>query len=86
MHEAIREKVDVIAVFTRSFGGATPRRIRWQGRDYDVKEVGMHHPVRDGRTMHHVFSVVAGALFFRLDFDTETLQWTVEEISDGLAD
>lgn len=86
MHQTIQERVDVVAVFPRISGRAVPRRIRWQGRDYDVTEIGMHHPQREGRVLHHIFSVTAGALFFRLNFDTDTLQWTVEEISDGIAD
>jgi hypothetical protein len=56
------------------------------GKEYDVTELGMHYPQRIGRVMHHIFSVTAGNLFFRLNLNTETLQWIIEEISDGLSD
>ena len=84
MRESIHEKVDVVVTFTRAFGGAFPKRVRWQGKEYNISEVGMHHMVREGRILHHIFSVTANTLFFRLDFNTETLQWQIAEISDGL--
>ena len=32
----------------------------------------------------HVFSVVAGGLFFRLELDSNNLQWKLKEVADGL--
>ena len=86
MHQTIHESIDVIAIFPRGSSRALPKRIKWQGKDYSITELGMHYPQRMGRVLHHIFSVTAGTLFFRLNFNTETLQWVVEEISDGLAD
>jgi hypothetical protein len=33
----------------------------------------------------HYFSVTDGTLDFRLQCDTDTLHWTLEEVTDGLA-
>lgn len=63
-----------------------PISLSWSAHDYRVSQVGLHHTFRDGRTLHHIYSVVAGDLFFRLNLNTETLHWTLEEISDGLPD
>jgi len=80
------EKVEVVATFGRTPKDVMPRRRRWQGRQYDIRQLGMHHMVREGRAVHHVFSVTDGTTFFRLDLDAETLLWTLREVSDGLAD
>lgn len=40
----------------------------------------------EGKTLHHIFSVSDGTIFFRLNFNTRAMQWRLEEVSDGLAD
>lgn len=63
-----------------------PLSIQWSGRDYLVSQVGLHHSYKEGNVRHHVFSVVSNDLFFRLNLNTDTLHWTLEEVSDGLPD
>ena len=53
---------------------------------YPIVKVGLHHTFRQGRTLYHVFSVTSKTLLFRLVLNTETLNWRLEEISDGLPD
>ncbi len=62
-----------------------PAKVKWQGRVYTITKLGFHHTMRVGRVLHHIFSVATDTLFFRLNLDTETLFWTLEELSDGLA-
>lgn len=64
----------------------SPRQIVWKGSPVRISQVGLHHTFRDGRTLFHIFSVTAQGLSFRLKLNTESLFWTLEEISDGLAD
>lgn len=85
MLENVDEKVSVIATCEPITLRLIPAKIRWRGRVYDVSEIGFRHPVRDGRQMHHVFEVTDGSLAFRLKLDTESLQWTLEKVTDGLA-
>lgn len=59
---------------------ATPTAIYWRGRQYVITKTGLHHTVRVGRTLFHIFSVTDGANFFRLQLNTETLRWTLMEI------
>lgn len=66
--------------------GVKPISLTWQNRDHIITQQGLHHTTRTGRTLHHVFSVVSGDLFFRLNLNTDTLNWTLEEVSDGLPD
>lgn len=66
--------------------GQAPLSLTWAGRDYQVSQVGLHHTYLQGQALQHVYSVVAGGLFFRLRLDTDSLRWTLEEVSDGLPD
>ncbi|HAP38022.1 hypothetical protein A2574_03440 [Candidatus Shapirobacteria bacterium RIFOXYD1_FULL_38_32] len=63
-----------------------PVSISYNARDYKIQKIGFHHTFRTGRTLFHVFSVVAQGTFFRLVFNTDNLFWRLEEISDGYAD
>lgn len=84
MIEKINEKVTVLSLYDRDSKNIVPVKVKWQGKVYRITKLGFHHAVRVGRVLHHVFSVTAEAMFFRLNLDTETLSWTLEEVSDGL--
>ncbi len=85
MNEYINEKVSVITVYDRVKGTVLPKKIKWKGKVYTIIKLGFHHTVRQGRTLLHYFSVTDGNLDFRLCLDTETLHWTLEEVTDGTA-
>jgi len=84
MTETINEKISVVTVYNRDKRTVLPWRLKWQGRVYTVTKLGYHHTMRVGRVLHHIFSVATDSMFFRLNLDTETLSWTLEEVSDGL--
>jgi hypothetical protein len=83
MLQTINTPISVHLAFDHQRRIVSPISLSWEGRDYVVKKVGLHHTFRKGRVLYHVFSVQAGALFFKLLLDTETLFWRVEQISDG---
>jgi len=58
--------------------------VLWEGRQYPIVKLGLHHTYRQGRTLYHVFSVAGQTLFFKLVLNTDTLHWTLEEIADDL--
>ncbi len=60
-----------------------PKYVIWKGRNYTIEKIGLHHAFRRGRTLHHVFSVLAGTLFMRLRLNTDSLDWRLEEINDN---
>ena len=60
--------------------------IKWEGRIYHVKELGIKYPIRNGRKVIHVFCVNVGTIDMRLEIDADTLHATLKEISDGFAD
>lgn len=83
MIEKISAPVSVITVFNHKTRQVTPKRVLWDGKNYDIIRLGLHHTYRLGRTLYHVFSVEAETLSFRLVCNTDTLHWRLEEISDG---
>ncbi len=76
----INERVDVVAVFKMSGGIASvcmPCKMRWRGRETNLTELALRHPTVAGRRMIHVFHVSDGANGYRLEFDAESLSWTL---------
>lgn len=83
MSEIINEKVSVLTLYDRNKGQTTPCKIKWQGRVYKIKQLGLHYPVRQGRKLLHYFSVLTDDnTSFKLKHDTETLCWILEEVID----
>lgn len=82
----VNEKVSVLSLFDRQTAELKPVRLKWQGREYTITKLGMHHTLREGRVLHHIFSVTDGNIFFCLDLDTEDLSWTLKQTSDGMVD
>ena len=85
MNEKINEKISVVTVFDREKRIVLPKKIKWQGRVYTIDKIGYHPKVKQGKKLLHIFSVSNNSLAFRLELDTETLFWTLQEVSDGLA-
>lgn len=83
MHEVIQEKVSVLTAYDRMKGIVLPKKIRWQGREYCINKLGYYHKRKTGRIIFHIFDVTDGTLSFRLACNSETLHWTLEEVSDG---
>jgi len=73
----INEKVDV------GFS-SFPKWVKWKNEVHKVEKLGLHHTYREGRTLFHVFSVTTKTLFMRLVLDTDTLNWKLEEIENGI--
>lgn len=84
MPETINESVSVALVSNHRIGTVIPTVVFWHGRRYQIQTVGLHHVVREGRTLIHMFSVTDGNMFFKLAFNTETLHWRLLEVEhDG---
>ncbi len=84
MIQKIKAPISVSLLFNHQIRKVAPASLAWEGKVYKVTKIGLHHTYRSGRTLFHVFSVVADDNFFRLVLNTENLFWTLEEISDGL--
>lgn len=84
MIEPIQEKIEVFTIFKLLPTPQTRiKKIRWRGRIYDITQMAYHYKIWNGRTRLHKYAVSAETLDFRIIFDTESLFWTLEEVSDG---
>ena len=75
--------VSVVLCFDHKKRISVPKKLLFEGREHLISKVGLHHTYREGRILFHVFSVADDTMFFRLVLNTETLGWTLTEISDG---
>lgn len=76
----INERIDVIATFKKQGDIKTlcvPVRMRWRGREIELSELALRHPTVQGKRMIHVFHVSDGSNDYRLEFDAESLGWTL---------
>lgn len=83
MYEKINERVAVVAVFGDTYQDVRPFKIRWNGRDYVIKQVGYVHKYKEGKAVLHAFSATDGVNFFELVFNAEELSWLLGKVSDG---
>lgn len=84
MQEIIGEKVSIVMIYDRTRASVMPVRMKWQGKYYPISTLGYHHKYKKGTTLIHIFSVSNDSMAFRLALDTDTLYWTLEEVSDGM--
>ncbi len=72
---------DPISVLASFRGGEVkPVAFKWGGRDWQVKQVNLVSAARDGRAKLIYFSVSDEANAFKLQFNSETLEWALEEV------
>jgi len=77
MLEEINEPIDVIAKFKQ--GNLIPVKFLWHLREYHIQKVNLSYSSFEGRTKFYYFAVSDGANYFKLEFNTENLQWTLLE-------
>ena len=80
MPEAVNESVSVTLWSNHVTRKVLPYSVYWNGRRYHITTIGLHHTLREGRRLFHIFSVSDGATFFKLLFDSETLGWKLIEV------
>ncbi|MBU1326971.1 hypothetical protein KKB64_05525 [Patescibacteria group bacterium] len=83
MSVSLNESVSVALVTDCFKKTVLPSLLYWRGRRLVIRKVGLHHTYRSGATLIHVFSVTDGANFYRLEFNTESLEWKLVEIDSN---
>lgn len=82
MLSEVDEIVDVVVVFKKNL--VWPKLLKWNGRVYHIKNINMRHQTNDGSALIHYFSVSDDLNFFKLAFNTKSLQWRLEQVySEG---
>lgn len=83
MFETINERISVLTKYDKESGNVVPVKIKWQGRVYNIQSVSYYHKLREGRNIQHIFHVTDGNMDFKLKLNSETLHWSLIEITDG---
>jgi hypothetical protein len=63
MIQKISAPISVQLVYDHRLRTVAPRQILWDGRVIRVAKVGMHHTVREGRTLFHIFRYLKRFIF-----------------------
>ena len=82
----LNERIDVVAVFKKRGDIATlclPCKLRYKNVEINLTELGFRHPTQQGKRMIHVFDMSDGTNDYRLEFDAESLSWTLVGILYG---
>ena len=77
MLEEINEPIDVVAQFKAN--RLVPLKFLWQSQEIVVTKVNLTYSSRTGRGKNYYFAVSDGVNYFKLQFDTENLTWTLLE-------
>ena len=83
MNIKVNEKISVLSIFNAKTNHVRPHIIKWNNRKYTITQIGLHHTIHIGKTLHHIFSVTSGTTYFRLNLNTENLHWILEEVDSG---
>lgn len=78
MYEKINEPIEVVAEFGKR--SLRPYVFRWQGREYEIKDVNFIHSAPKGKGMLFYFSVSDDTNYFKLCFNSQDLSWKLEEM------
>jgi hypothetical protein len=81
MREGLDEPVSVVWYYNAHRRQLQPHLLSWNNRDYRLGKIDFWHKTTKGKTLIHHFSIADedGQAYFKLAFDTSTLQWTIEE-------
>lgn len=85
MFTKINEPVSVVTIHTPQ-KGLTPYGLTWRQRPYRITKIGLHHKKLRGSTIHHIYTCATNTLALTLDYNTDSLQWTLKDISDTQPD
>lgn len=79
----LNERVQVVATFANGLNPCRPVKFRRKtGREVEITEIGLRHPMTSGRKTLHIFDVTDGQADYRLEFDSERLTWHLTREAD----
>ena len=87
MFNEINEPIQVIAKFVhlrQGSGGQVgnktiPVKFLWNGKEILIRKVNLTYSRREGRSKFYFFAVSDDVNYFKLQFNSENLQWTLLE-------
>lgn len=82
----INERVDVVAIFKKSGDIQMlcyPYKMKYKDREIEFTELALRHATSQGKRQIHVFDMSDGVNDYRLEFDTQSLTWTLVAVVEG---
>jgi hypothetical protein len=77
MYEQINEPIQVALIF--SGGEIKPLKFLWKGKEFFVKKVNLAYSRFEGRAKMYYFAVSDNNNYFKLQFNSDSLMWTLLE-------
>jgi hypothetical protein len=77
MFSTVNQPIQVAAVFKN--GQLKPLKFLWQGREFSVRAVNLSYSRYEGRSKLYFFAVNDKSNFFKLEFNSDSLAWTLLE-------
>lgn len=72
--------VSVAALFDHKHRVVQIAMVWYDGNCYEIDKIAFSYNHKIGRTLFHVFTVLSGATYLKLQLDSELLNWKLLEI------
>lgn len=81
MRESLNEPVSVVWYYDSKRRHMQPYMLNWNNQEYRLGKIDFWHKTWSGKHQIHHFSIADrdGQAYFKLAFNTDNLQWTLEE-------
>ncbi len=81
MREGLNEPVSVLSIYSKKHKIFKPEILTWDGIDYRLGKIDFYHKTKKGSTTLHHFSLTDRdeSTYFKLVFNSTSLNWTLEE-------
>ncbi|OGE73775.1 MAG: hypothetical protein A3C49_01065 [Candidatus Doudnabacteria bacterium RIFCSPHIGHO2_02_FULL_42_25] len=77
MLEEINEPIEVIVKFGEN--QTLPLKFLWHGREIPIKKINLSWSNFEGRSKYYFFAVSDNTNYFKLQFNSDNLSWTLLE-------
>lgn len=72
--------VSVLLYFNEKTRSTKPIKVVLDHEILNIKKIGLHHKVKIGDTLFHIYSVNTDDLFMELCLNTDNLQWELKNL------
>lgn len=78
MYTQINSPISMIGVYQH--GRFIPRKFLWQSKEYLVNQITFIHDLKNGGRKQRIYSIEAAGTIYRILFDRDDEQWTLQEL------
>lgn len=74
--------ISVLFYFNQKTRSARPIKVVLDNEILDIKKIGLHHTLKKGEILYHIFSANTENSFLELALNTKNLQWALTKLTD----